>query len=440
MTMNHAASKCWLLLCALCIVLPAAKPAVAADPAGEPPPRITIELWLAEIPVDKVRKAGLEVELFRAGETTRLALGDVFASSEHAQRAADLLPGEGLTDLLGVLEKHKLAHIIARPTLTTQNCRHASFETGPIKLEATPSIKEDGRIHLAYYFQLRQPMKTSGSSCTVDLDPGKTALIIPAFSPVTAPLVLLVRASIDKPSNDAEDTNSRKSSSIEVAPRKTPVDGDEPTTVTASPPITVELWVAELSAPALEGMGLDTNNSQLKPDADVSLLEMFQSPKKMSPAVAGNLVQVLDFLKARKVANILAQPKLMTRSGQPASVDVGSLKFDATPTTKDDGRIRVSYKVEISKTVPKLTDTVTGAPGRRTFSNVCTIDDLVPSKAVLVVPAVPWNAFGKPSPAKTPDKMLIVVLRATPAGTAPGDQTTADRKGTYFEVAPTKTR
>ena len=217
------------------------------------------------------------------------------------------------------------------------------------------------------------------------------------------------------------------------------VRGEEPAAA-ASPPITVELWVAELSVPALEGMGFDTNNSQLKPDADVSLLEMFQSPKKMSPAIAGNLVQVLEFLKTKKFARILAEPMLTSRSGQPASLAVGPLRFDATPAIKDDGKIRVSYKVEISTKDPKLTDTVTGVPGWRTFRIDSKIDDIEPSQAAIVAPAVPWNAFGEPSPGKTTDKMLIVVLRASPTeGTADAAAVTS-QKGTYVETAPAKVR
>jgi hypothetical protein len=229
MTMNHPASKCWLLLCALCIVLPAAKPVVAAEPAGEPPQRVKIELWLAEISVDKIRKVNFEWESLRTAGATRVDLADVFTSLEKAQGAADFLPGEGLTDLLGMLEKYQLAHILAQPTLTTQSGRYASFETGPVKLEATPTIKEDGRIHLAYNFQNRRPApagnrkaspgsETFFSKNAVDLNPGKTALAIPAFTPNK--LILLVRASIDKPANDAEGTISRKSSLTDAVPSK----------------------------------------------------------------------------------------------------------------------------------------------------------------------------------------------------------------------------
>ena len=211
--------------------------------------------------------------------------------------------------------------------------------------------------------------------------------------------------------------------------------GDESTTVTDSPPITVELWVAELSVPALKGMGLDTNNAQLKPDADASLLEMFQSPKKMPPAIAGNLVQVLDFLKDRKAAHIVAQPKLMTCSGQPASLDVGLMKMGATPTFMDDGKIRVECRLEISK-LTKTVDPVTKTPGRQTFRMDCAVG-VESGKAVLCGPAIPTVGDNEKV---SGDKFKIVVLRATTAGDALGAQATADRKGTYVEVVPKKTR
>jgi hypothetical protein len=448
MTIKFAASICWLFFCAAMFTAAITRQAACGENAA-PLPRITIDARVVELPIDKVR-AIRDKSGDHHSETINVIVDELLkAQGERSMSVVqDLLPA------IDSWQQRKIARLLAAPRLLTLSGRPAVLRAGPTTLYVTPTLLEDGQIKVKCALELSEPHadgdRNQKFETTVALKPGHDLLIgnLPPIDAGQTPQSLTVfclRATVGKPEiSDVKDhktpMDDARSSVVKSVEWK-PVAAVAVEPAIAPPPsVAVELWVAELSVPALHGFHIDTPHDQPKENSDASLLEMFQTPKKMHPKFADNLVQTLDFLKARKAADFLAQPKLMTRSGQPASLAVGSLKFEATPTIKDDGTIRVSYKVEISKKDPKLTDTITGAPGWRTFSNACAIDDLEPSKAVLVVPAVPWNAFGEPSPGKAPDKMLVVVLRASPAEGTPDAAAVTTQKGTYVEAAPNRAR
>jgi len=213
-----------------------------------------------------------------------------------------------------------------------------------------------------------------------------------------------------------------------LAASAVPLCGDEPL-VAESPLVTVELWVAEVSTTALDGLGVEIDKDFLKRYSN-SHSDAFPMPPKLPPEVARNFDQILDAMKAKKTASVIAQPKLTTRSGQPASLDVGLMKMGATPTVLNDGNIRVIFHIELTK-LTKPVDPVTKQPARE-ISRCDSALEIEPGEAVLSAPVIPAVINGKPFT----DKVRVIVLRATPVAA----QATADIKGTYLEVAPSKTR
>src|SRR5262245_23296424 len=177
--------------------------------------------------------------------------------------------------------------------------------------------------------------------------------------------------------------------------------------VAEAPLITVELWVADVSTSALEGLGVEIDKDFIKRYANGITVDV-PNPHKLPPEVARDFDQILDGMKANKTAIVIAQPKLTTRSGQPASLEVGPMKMGATPTALNDANIRVSFHIELTK-FTKPVDPVTKQPARE-VSRCDSALEIEPGTAVLAAPVIPAVVNRKPST----DKVRLIVLRATP--------------------------
>jgi type II secretory pathway component GspD/PulD (secretin) len=98
-------------------------------------------------------------------------------------------------------------------------------------------------------------------------------------------------------------------------------------------PISVELWVVDLDVTKLKNLGLDWDH--------------FAS-KKLN-AASTDVIAFVKALRQYGFARILCEPTLVTKSGRPASLEVGALKLDVVPILKGDNRIQVDYRLELAE-------------------------------------------------------------------------------------------
>lgn len=105
--------------------------------------------------------------------------------------------------------------------------------------------------------------------------------------------------------------------------------------------VTVELTVYEVSVTKLRALGFDWDaSSPGKPAADRTDVLKSASGKQ--------LAGFLQALKQNGLANVVSEPKLMTLSGRPASLEVGPTRLQVTPLILESGRIQVGHRLQLS--------------------------------------------------------------------------------------------
>jgi hypothetical protein len=164
----------------------------------------------------------------------------------------------------------------------------------------------------------------------------------------------------------------------------------------------------------MRGFGIDINGPA-KAHAGIGLAEMFTSPQKMPPLVAKDLPRFLDYLRARQVASVIAQPKLVIPSGAKGSMTIGNLQLDVTPTLQDSGTIQVRHQLDIREPLPVAKDVQRAGAS---VVGTCSTIDVDSGKAVLACPCISGGASGS-----APDKLLLVMLRATKGEAAAAEAT-----------------
>lgn len=129
--------------------------------------------------------------------------------------------------------------------------------------------------------------------------------------------------------------------------------------LSSSKKITVHLWVVEVDTDKLRNLGFEW--SQIKARNETTTRSV-SSIGDLADAVsaAGDLRGFQRFLKAleqNNLARTLSQPTITTLSGRPASLAVGELQLDVTPTVIDDNRVQLQYRIEVGRETPPTAST-----------------------------------------------------------------------------------
>jgi Flp pilus assembly secretin CpaC len=114
-----------------------------------------------------------------------------------------------------------------------------------------------------------------------------------------------------------------------------PLRADEPAApaATKAPRVTVDMLVVEVSLTKLRALGFDW--------------EVVKGAHQLVHADGKQLTGFLRALKEHDLAEFLCEPKLMTLSGRPASLAVGTTKLDVVPVILGSGRIQVEHRLEL---------------------------------------------------------------------------------------------
>ena len=172
-TRLQASRLCWLFLCSI---------ALSGMALGQdPPPKITVRLWVVEVETDKLRNLGFDwSQITSNGEiktTPVVAAGDIAIAGNWKTDA------RGFRGFLEALEHNSLARTLSEPTIVTLSGRKATLEIGQqTKFEATPTAIENQRVELEYRIELGQARELAGSTplvigSTVQVEAGQPCLI-----------------------------------------------------------------------------------------------------------------------------------------------------------------------------------------------------------------------------------------------------------------------
>jgi hypothetical protein len=173
-----------------CCILVPAPPSHAQEPAAPPKTVVKIELWLFELDVAKLRRLDLTSEqLGPDGQSETVKIIDVL---EGKEKRSPIL--QRPDDLLTLLRNAGVARVLCEPIFATLGGRKASLAVGGTnhgtRIDATPTVKEDGQIQLDIRAEYNEPMPATGRrnppgkkqsviDTSVMIAPGKVGILPP---------------------------------------------------------------------------------------------------------------------------------------------------------------------------------------------------------------------------------------------------------------------
>jgi len=140
-------------------LLRAGEPAAAAP--GAKAAKVTVELFVVEVSLTKLRSAGFVWEDLKGRRGLLLE--------------TDFSDGEKLKAFLQALRQYDIATILSEPTITTLDGRPASFAIDDkLKLDVVPIVLGNGRIRIEHRLEL--PERKLKSESAVEVEPGQAVI------------------------------------------------------------------------------------------------------------------------------------------------------------------------------------------------------------------------------------------------------------------------
>ncbi len=312
---------------------------------------------MAEVDVAKLSALDLTCEHLNAdGQPCKVKVFDVLAGDE---RDAPLL--QRPDELLTLLRRAGVARVLSEPKIKTLSGRKASIEVGGSKLNATPTVRDDGRIALDIHAEHNEPMFTGlrsppgnrqrALSFSVALESGKTAVanpfgrgavIYPNGKPSVPPPIVIgfVRATLDNPMATAGNDVATTTSVENGKPSK-----GETTGKSDLKSLTIHLTVVEVNEAKLNRLGFEWKqiSSEDQQPFSVASLDPLKNGQRIS---ADQLQGFLKSLHQNGLARVLAEPTLITLDGRSADFNIGLTSITFVPSLLDEGRVKLASRLK----------------------------------------------------------------------------------------------